>query len=330
MKEMDKIEISHKTIIFTTVFLISLWFLYQLRHLILFLFICLIFATALSPIVNKLEKFKIPRPLVIILLYFLVVGGFATAVASLVPLLVKQTSALIEDLPQFLNKIGFFKLNIQPSDYSGELAKLPANFFKIISSAFSNLIKVFAFLVIDFYLLMERKNLKQHLHFLFAHNGKKAERMILELEKRLGGWVRGELFLMLIVGSMSYLGLKLLDLDFVLPLALIAGFLELIPNIGPTLSMIPAVIVGFASSPVIGLAVVALYILIQQLENNLIVPQVMRRAVGLHPLITLITLMVGFQLGGVGGSLLAVPMFLFFKILIEQFYLPYRTSPGKV
>lgn len=150
---------------------------------------------------------------------------------------------------------------------------------------------------------------------------KKAEKLILALEKRLGGWVRGQIFLMIIVGLMSYVGLRLLDLDFALPLALIAGFLELVPNIGPTVSMIPAVIVGFASSSIMGLAVIALYFLIQQVENNVIVPRVMQKAVGLHPLVTLVALMIGFKIGGIIGSLLAVPTTIFIRVLVEHFYL---------
>lgn len=320
---MEKVEISHKTIIFIVLFLASLWFLYQIRQIILFLFISIIFTTALGPIVNKLEKFNIPRGLAIAFVYLLIFGGFILAFMSTVPILISQTTALLEDLPQFLNKIGFYKLNIEIGDYSEQLAKIPVNIFKIISSIFSNIVGIFAFLVITFYLLMERKNLKKHLHSFFGEKGeKKIERLVFTLEKKLGGWIRGQLFLMFIVGLMSYIGLTLLDLDFILPLALVAGFFELIPNIGPTISMVPAVIVGFASSPIIGLAVIALYFLIQQIENNLIVPKVMQKAVGLHPLVTLIALMIGFKIGGIGGSILAVPTTIFIRVFIEHFCLP--------
>jgi len=326
---MEKIEVSHRTIIFTVALLITLWFLYQIRSIILFLFVCLIFTTALSPIINKLEKRKVPRPLAIIVLYFIFIGIFVGAVASAVPIITKQTSALLNSLPAFLAEISFFK-TFQPADYSDQIARLPGNLFKIASSVFSNLVGVSAFLVINFYLLMERKNLEKHLHFLFATGGeKKAEELILALEEKLGGWVRGELFLMFAVGLMSYSGLRLLDVDYALPLALIAGVLELIPNIGPTLAMVPAAIVGFASSSIIGLAVVALYFLIQQLENNFIVPLVMRRALGLHPLITLLALMIGLKIGGVGGTLLAIPVVLFIKVIIEELYPRFHSSPDR-
>lgn len=168
---MEKVEISHRTIIFTVLFLASIWFLYQVRQIILFLFISLIFTTALSPIVSKLEKLKIPRGLAIFLLFFSIVGGFIATIASIVPVLINQTTALLEDLPQFLNKIGFFKLNFQLGDYSEQLAKIPANVFKVAALALSNFISVFAFLVITFYLLIERRDLKKHFHSFFGEKG---------------------------------------------------------------------------------------------------------------------------------------------------------------
>jgi predicted PurR-regulated permease PerM len=327
----EKIEISYRTILFTVFLLIALWFLYQIRQIIFLLFISLIFTAALGPLVTKMEKLKIPRAIAILLLYIVLVGGLAGSIASVVPMVVVQTSELSKDLPEFLNKIGFFKLDLKASDYSSELLKLPANVFKIISATFSNILTLMFFLVVNFYLLMERKNLTKHFQHFFAESGaKKAERLTYALEFKLGGWVRGELILMVLVGLMSYVGLTLLDIEFVLPLALVAGFLELIPNIGPTVSAVPAIIVGLASSPVIGLAVLALYILIQQLENNFIVPKVMQKVVGLHPLVTLIALMIGFKIGGVIGSLLAVPAVLFIRVLIDTFYPSKRkTFPQK-
>lgn len=317
----EKIEISYKTIVFTVFLLIGIWFIYAIHQTLLLFFVCIIFTSALSPIVEKLCARKIPRPLAISLIYIVLVGGFLASVASILPLLVTQTGALINDLPKLIDKINIFNFHFDPSDYNGQLVNLPANLFKIAISTFSDLVRLFAFFVLNFYLLMERQNLKKHLHFLFAENGeKKIEMIILELERKLGGWVRGELLLMFIVGMLTYIGLRLLDLSFAFPLALIAGFLELIPNIGPTVSMIPALIIGFSTSPIIGCAVLALYFLVQQLENNLIVPKVMQETVGLHPLITLAALMIGFRIGGVVGILLAVPTLIFLRVFIEQYY----------
>ncbi|PIS08937.1 hypothetical protein COT75_03675 [Candidatus Beckwithbacteria bacterium CG10_big_fil_rev_8_21_14_0_10_34_10] len=318
---MQKIEVSYKSFFTFFLFIAGFFLLYQIRAIILFLFISLIVTAALSPMVDKLEKLKLPRALSIFLLYILIFGGFIFAIASSIPALVKQTSALIDKLPEFLNTIGYYKLNLQPADYKDQITVLTGNALKIMASVFNNVIQIFAFMVVTFYLLMERRQLKKHLHFLFYENGEqKAEQLILALERKLGGWVRGELILMVIVGLMSFVGLGLLGVEFALPLAILAGFLELIPNLGPTIALIPAVIIGFSVSNPVGLGVLALYILIQQLENNLIVPKVMKKSVGLHPLVTLVALMVGFKIGGIGGGLLAVPAALFIEILIKFFY----------
>lgn len=327
---MEKIEISHRTIIFTIFFLIFICFLYQIRQVILLLFVSFITMAALNPLINKMEKFKIPRPVTILLIYFLFFGSLIGLIASFVPVLISQTALLLENLPQLIEKLNFLNVQISPSDYSDHLARIPGNAFKIIASTFSNLIGLFTFAVITFYLLMERKNMKGYLHVLFRRDGEKmAGEFIDKLEKKIGGWVRGELILMFLVGLMSYTGLLFLDLEFALPLAVLAGFLELVPNIGPTIAMIPAVIVGLAVSPVMGLTVAALYFLIQQLENNLIVPKVMQKSVGLNPLVTLVVLMIGLRLGGALGILLAVPIFLALKIIIETLYRYHYYSSNK-
>lgn len=323
---MEKIEISHRTIIFTVSFLIFLWFLYQVRQVILLFYISVIFMSALNPLVDKLEKFKIPRTISIIFFYLLILGIVFGSIAMLIPTMVNQTVLLLRGLPAYLDRIGFLQ-NIDLNNYGDELIKIPGNVFKIVSSTFSNIIALFAVFIMTFYLLIERKNLKKHLHVLFVdHQEEKAERFIKKLETQLGGWVRGEIILMIIIGVFSYIGLRLLDLDFALPLALIAGILEIIPNFGPTISAIPAIIIGFASSPILGLAVAALYFLIQQLENNIIVPKVMQRVVGLNPIITLMALLMGAKLGGVFGAVLSLPILLTLRVILQESFTSFLKS----
>jgi predicted PurR-regulated permease PerM len=172
--------------------------------------------------------------------------------------------------------------------------------------------------VITFYLLMERKNLNYYLIILFGENTLQAKKILKKIEKRLGDWVRGQTLLCGIVGLMVYLGLLFLDIEYALPLALLAGILEVVPNIGPTLSAVPAVFLGFVRSPVLGFAVVALYFLVQQIENSLIVPAVMKKTVGLNPLITILSLMIGLKIAGILGAILAVPIVLTLEVLASE------------
>ena len=326
---MEKVEISHKTIIFTVLLLLALWILFQIRMVILIWFIAFILMTALNPLVSGLERFKIPRILATLLIFILGIGLISAIVAGIIPALIDQINTLTKivassfpDYPKIL-QLDSTTLTSQLET----LSRNAINVLKIVTSAASNLITVFSLIVLTVYLLIERKNLKHYLAVLFrdANSERRAEELIDNIEKSLGGWVRGEIMLMLIVGILSYIGLILLGIPFALPLALLAGLLELIPNIGPIISSVPAIITGLTISPVIGLGVVVLYLAVQQLENHLIVPVVMRQAAGIKPLITLACLMVGLALGGVLGAILAVPSFVMFEVIVKDVY-KYRSE----
>jgi predicted PurR-regulated permease PerM len=124
---------------------------------------------------------------------------------------------------------------------------------------------------------------------------------------------------MTLVGVMTFIGLKILQIPYALPLALLAGFLEIVPSIGPILSAIPLVIIGFGISPVTGIAALALAFLVQQVENYVFVPKVMEKSVGLNPIAVLLSLAVGFKLAGVAGVVISVPIFLTIQILIKAY-----------
>lgn len=323
MKAMPKkIEISHRTIIFTVLFLIFIWFLFQIRQILIALFISVILMAALNPLVDRLQRFKLPRVFAILIIYVFIFAIFGIILSGVIPPLVDQTSTLISRLPEYAQALGLPEIDqgIITSQIN-QLGSLPANILKITVSVLSNLVAVLTLMVITFYLLLERKNLDRYLQVLFGSGGEKqAEKFIDEIERRLGGWVRAQAALMAIVALMSYLGLRLLGIDFALPLALLAGVLEIIPNIGPVVSGIPAVLAGLAVSPMMGLAVVALYFLIQQIENTVIVPQIMKREAGVNPLVVIISLIIGFKLAGIVGAVLAIPIVLLIQVTASEVF----------
>jgi len=315
-----KVELSYKSIVFTVLFIIFILFLYQIRQILLLLFVGIIFMSALSPLVDKLEKRKIPRSLATLFFYILIVAIISFGIGSLVPPLVEQSAKLISSFPQDLNQLT--KGYISPSILEPHLQALPQQILKLALGAVNNIFSLLTFLVILFYLILERKNLHKYLLFVFGSNGTeaRAEAFINRLEHKLGSWVRGELVLMFIVGFLSYLGLSFLGVEFAIPLAFLAGLLEVIPTVGPIVSAIPAILVAFGTSPVLAIATTALYFLIQQLENNLIVPKVMSKAVGLSPLIVIFALMAGFKVAGIAGAVLSVPIVLLSEVIINDLY----------
>ena len=317
-----KIEISHRTIIFVFVFIFALWFLYFIRDIILQLFVAVFIMTVLNPFIRRLTRFKIPRTLAVFVVYLLIIAVFSLVIAGIIPPLVEQSASFANSLPKYLSTLGvsaYISEQITGQIISS-IGSLPGQIIKVGISVFSNVISVLAVFVFSLYLLLSREKLEDQLGFLFGDEKKRElGRIIDRLEIRLGGWARGELTLMLIVGSANYIGLSLLGIPYELPLAILAGLLEIIPNIGPITASIPGIIIGLSISPVTGLAVGALALLIQQLENYVLVPKVMEKSVGVSPLITLLALAIGFRIAGVVGAVLAVPATITLQVLTSEY-----------
>lgn len=317
-----KIEISHKTIIFTAVFLLALWFIFQIREILFIVFIAFIFMSAFHPAVDRMEKLRIPRGLAILFLYLVFWSALGGIFAGIVPGVVEQSGKLLRVLPDAVKNLDFVTWN--QSAISNQVIEqagtLPANLLKLTVGFFGNVLNVFTTIVLSFYLLLERKYLNHYLELLFGESdAKRAVRLVNDVERRLGSWVRGELILMAAVGVLTYIGLIVLGVELALPLAVIAGLLELVPNIGPTIAAIPAVMVAFAIHPFLALSTAALYFLIQFLENNLLVPKIMQKAVGVNPLLSILALMIGFKMAGAMGAILAIPTIIIIQSVVREF-----------
>lgn len=320
--ETKKIEISQKTIIFTVALLLSLWFLYQVRSIIVLLFIAFILMTAVNPLIKLARKIKLPTIVVMLVVYFGLIALISTVIASLVPAVVQQTKDITLRLPTYMHNLeDIFNAQFDPNVIGGYLNSIPSNLLKIAAGAFSNIMNVLALFFMSYYLVIERPHLHKYLiRFFENHDAEaKAEALVLAVEHQVGGWVRGELVLMVIIGVLTYAGLALLGVPYALPLAVLAGLLEAVPNLGPTIAAIPAILIGLTVSPVIAIGTLILSIIIQQLENNLIVPKVMQSATGTQPLVTIIVLLIGFTLGGIAGAVLSMPIYLTVQTVIKAF-----------
>ena len=307
---MTKIEISHRTIIFTIAFLVGLWVVVQIRDILFLVFISFILMSALRPLVDLSGRLHLPRLLAILLIYAVVFGLFGMGLAGSIPKLVDQSTRLITELPDFVARVMPY-WDVDVRSLTQQIAPLGQNVLRITVGIFSNLITTMTVLVFTFYFLLERRNAQAFLTSIMGVGAAvQVLNMLRSIERRLGAWVHGELLLMFFVGLLVYIGLTFLRIDFALPLAIIAGLLEIVPIVGPVISAVPAVLVALASSPLLALSVVALYFIVQQIENNLMVPMIMKRSVGLSPIITILALMVGGRLAGLVGAVLAVPIVL--------------------
>ncbi|MEK7577926.1 MAG: AI-2E family transporter [Patescibacteria group bacterium] len=311
-----KVEISHKTIVFTLLLLASIWFILQIGDLLLLLFISFILMSGLRPLVDGLERKRVPRIIAILLIYIVVFGFLGGALAGIVPALGAQSGNFVKELPLFINRT-FPAYSIDFQSILGQIAPVGENLLKFTVNLFSNIIAILTLLTFTFYFLLERKHLQDMLiGLLGAGLGTHVFGITTRVEKRLSAWVLGQLVLMLFIGGIVYIGLFFLGIEFAIPLAVLAGLLEMVPTVGPILSAVPAILVAFSHSPVLALSVLALYIIVQQVENNILVPLIMKRSVGLSPVLTILALMIGGRFAGIAGAILAVPILLTIQEII--------------
>lgn len=315
-----KVEISHKTIIFTVVFLLLIWLIFQLREFFLILFISLILMSVLNPSVKKLESLKLPRWLAILVIYIIVIAVIILAISGIIPPLIEQTSNLITKIPGYFKDFNFFGIDEKVlTAQLSQFTALPTNIFKLIVGVFSNIATIFGLAIVTFYMLIERKNLDHYLAVLFGEDKEKAiEESVDRIEERLGGWVRGQLILMACTALLAYIGFTIIGLEFALPLAILAFLFEIIPSFGSIAAAIPAVVIGLTISPLHGIAVVGWAFLIQQLQHSVLMPKIMKSIAGVNPLISILSLMIGLQLAGVGGALLAIPTYIVLEVIITD------------
>ena len=319
-----KIEISSKTIVFTVMFLLFLWVLFQIAEVILSFFIALLIMIILGPAVSRISKHRVPRALAILLIYIVVFTLISVVLGFLIPPLVEQTANFAQKVPMYARNLGISSviLNEIGLEIAKKVSELPSVIIKASAAVFSNVWAVFTIVVISFYLLLARERLDDQVGLFLGDDKQKAiSKFIDQLENDLGGWMRGELVLMLVVGSLTFVGLTILGIPFALPLSLFAGLLEFVPIVGPVVAAVPAVLIGFGISPITGFATLALVVLIQQVENYVLVPKILEKSAGVTPIATLLAIAIGAELAGVFGVLISVPVYITLRVFYQQYFL---------
>ena len=318
------IEISSGTILRTILILILLWFLYLVLDILILLFLAIIIVSAIDPVVDWFQKKKIPRSLTVLVVYIVFLSVIAAAVALLVPPLTNEVRGLGENFPQLAEKFsGYFRIvrdyaishnfQQQVADFTANIAgRLSQTGSSIFSGTISFIGGVFEFVVvlsIAFYMSVQEKGIKKFFASLMPEEHREyVSGLVDRIQFKMGRWLGGQLFLMFLVFALDYLGLLAIGAPYALVLALVAGILEIIPYIGPVISAVIATAVSFLAGPLTGLLVLGLFILVQQLEGYVLTPLVMKKAVGLNPVVVIVALLVGAKLGGVLGIIVAVPI----------------------
>lgn len=331
------VDISTATILKIIAILLLFSFVYIIRDVIAIAFVAIVFASAVDPWIDALQRRKIPRPLGILIIYAVVISLLSLIIVLFVPAIASQFNQLTEKFPEIIDRVVSQFSSAQQteqgtslistiektlSSFNDSLSRITSSIFLGVASFFGGLFSLVGVLVLTFYMTVEENGIKK---FLTAISPVQYQPYVvqhfLRIQRRMGSWFRGQLILGLIIGALSFLGLVILGVPYALVLALLAGVTELVPIIGPIIGAIPAVFIAFVDSPAKGLFVLILYLIIQQLENNLIVPKVMQKVTGLNPLVVVIVMLIGAKVAGVLGLILAVPITIIFDTFLQDFFL---------
>ena len=302
---------------------------------LILLFIAILLASALEPMVGLIhDRLPLGRGatiLVVYLAFFVTVLGLAFIV---VPAAIGQGEQIISSLPAFFDSARSWAATLRPEILSASVTALldsvasvfapaaPPNSDQVVqvsAAAADAAVKLATLLTIVFFWLIEHARLQRYLlAFMPADRRAGARDAWNEIETRLGLWVRGQLTLMGVMGVATGVAYSLLGLPGALLLALIAALTEAIPIVGPLLGAIPAVLVAATVSPELALIVAGVYVVLQLVEGSVLVPFVMRNAIGISPLLVLLSLLVGGAVGGLVGAFLAVPVAASVEIVLTR------------
>lgn len=302
----------------------TIWFAIEIKEILVVIFISLIIMSTLSPYVNLLKKRRFPNMLSVIIPYIVTISIIIVLIVPLVPFFSSQLQTLFSILPSYIDtaaKLLNIQIDITDANkfLNSEIDTIGKNALLFTGKLFSGIFSFLAILVISFYLMLERDKIKKEFTALFPKETEaKVITIITKIENKLGSWLRGQVILSFVIGLSTWVMLTVIGLPFALPLALLSGILEIVPTIGPIISAIPAIIVALTISPALAITVIVLYIIIQMLENNLLVPKIMEKAVGLNPIIIIIGVMVGAKIMGILGALLSVPFITLLLVLFKN------------
>ncbi|MFH1899284.1 MAG: AI-2E family transporter [Patescibacteria group bacterium] len=321
-----EIVISVKTIFVTLLALLGIYVIYKLGPIIGILFIATLIVISMESAVKyftRLTLFNKPlsRGAAVIISYLILTAILIGVVTFIVPPVVSESQKMIVNLSSIMRNItlpGNLELNF--SELIPQASKVTTGILSATVSVFTNVAAFISLIIISIYMSLDWLNIKKNFIGIFPDKMEETvEETFEEIEKSVGAWVRGELLLMLVIGLASFVGLAILGIKYFVALAIVAGIAEAIPMIGPVISGILAGIVGFTESPIKGIGVVILFILIQQLENNILVPKVMGRVSGFRPLMVLIALLVGSHFFGIVGAICAMPVTMIGTIILKRY-----------
>ena len=333
-----------RRVMWATLVLVSLalgfWLLYRFYQVLFILFIAIVLGTAIRPAVTWLHKRGLPRRAGVILVYVVPLALITLFALLLFPLLVEQVTTIAVVVPgyyqslrewmaaypnQLLARLGEFLPvtlpSLEPIQQTGPqvLATAGQALGYVAVMAKIGLTTV-VILLLAFHWTLDGPRIIRSLLLLLPHGQREnIGELISAMEIKVGSYIAGQGILCLVIGIMALIAYLFIGLPNALVLALVAGVMEAVPMIGPLLGAVPAAVIAFTIAPSKLIWVVVATLVIQQLENSVLVPRVMRKAVGVNPFVSLLALFAFSSLLGLAGALMAIPMAAILQLLLNRF-----------
>ena len=308
MSEKVEVTLSPNTIKTILLIAVGIIFIWQLSDLLILLITAIMIASALNPAVKWLNQklsMTLSASIVVICLVLpiiFVLGSVIPDIISQFPAIVNKVTTVLNNanfLPPFLKQLDFSQYFQSNSSYLIDSTKMISNFF----------FELITFIFLIFYLLIDGEALHRLVSLSIpTKNRARVEKISSDLALISGQYIRGNLLISVICASVVFIGLFFLGIPYALPLAILAGVLDLLPLIGSTIAAIPAIILGFTISPLIGCLTIALYAGYQEVENDILAPAIYNKVLNLLPFLSFIAVIVGSLLFGIAGAFLALPI----------------------
>ena len=331
------------------------WLLYKFNQVVLILFIAIVMGTVIRPAVAWLHHRGLPRLTGVVLVYLLILAFLMGFVLLLFPLIVEQGTRIIAAVPGYYQSLREWMANYPnqlivrlgeflPATIPG-LAPVQQTGSQVLASAGQALgyvtvavkvifIAIVILFLVFYWTLDGPRTIKTLLLLIPQDRRESIGDLISAMEDKVGSYIAGEGILCLIIGILALVAYLLIGLPNALVLALIAGVMEAVPMIGPVLGAVAAGLVALTISPAKLVWVIVATVVIQQLENSILVPRVMRKAVGVNPFVTLLAFFAFSSLFGIAGALMAIPMAAIIQLVLDRFVfhpstLEPEVSPGR-
>lgn len=321
------VSITPGTIVITIVIGLIAFVAWILRDLILLVITAIVLASAVRPGILFFTRFKLPRVLAVFLTYFITTAIVFSIIYFFLPPLITEVQNFISELPHYLNTIslpapfqntsGLFAANQGGNALTNALVSLQQTFvdtstgaIQLITTIFGGIFSLVFVVVLSFYFAVQESGIEDFLRIITPLS---KESYIVDLwhrsQHKIGLWMQGQVMLSVIIGVLIYLGLLILSVPYALLLGLFTAVMEIIPIFGSFISAIPAIIIAFGAGGLpLALIVTGLYIVVNQFEAHLIYPLVVRKIVGVPPLLVIIAMVAGAELAGFLGILLSIPL----------------------